>query len=185
MEALGMIETYGMVPVIEASDAAVKAANVEILRLEKVRSGIMTVFITGDVSAVKSSVNAGAAAASRIGTVLSTNVIARMADGLETIILKKQDIKDEKKAIPEEENKEVSEESKEVIEVENKNKKSNNGKKKFKKQELENMKVNNLRSLARTFDDFPIDKEKIKYGKKQELIELLLNYFKNEVCIDD
>ncbi len=194
MEALGMIETYGMVPAIEASDAAVKAANVKLLKLEKVKAGIITVFITGDVSAVKSSVDAGAAAASRVGKVLSTDVIARVADGLEAMLMgdnhklsgdnsgeKPQEIEEEKTEKKSEEFLEIEDAS---IDDDLTNGKENK-KVELEKEKLEEMKVKDLRRLARTFDDFPLDKEEIKYGRKQELIEVLLDYSKNEVYIDD
>ena len=93
--ALGNIETYGLVPAIEAADAALKAANVELIKCEYVRAGLVTIFIVGDVSAVQSSVDAGKAAAERVGTVISTNVIARMAESLDKIIFDDIDEKEE------------------------------------------------------------------------------------------
>ena len=67
MEALGMIETYGLVPAIEAADAMLKAAEVKLLERTFVKGGLVTVTVTGDVAAVKASVDAGAAAAARLG----------------------------------------------------------------------------------------------------------------------
>ena len=77
MEALGMIEVKGFVTLVEASDAMIKAANVEFLGWDKVGSGLVSAFVTGDVAAVKAATDAGAAAASRIGEVISVNVIPR------------------------------------------------------------------------------------------------------------
>jgi len=77
MEAIGMIETSGLVASIEAADAMVKAANVSLLNKRKVGGGLVMVTVTGDVGAVKASVDAGAAAAARVGTVYSTHVIPR------------------------------------------------------------------------------------------------------------
>ena len=77
MEALGMIECKGLVSLIEASDAMLKSANVQMKGWEKVGSGLVTVFVTGDVAAVKAAVDAGATAASRIGEVVSVQVIPR------------------------------------------------------------------------------------------------------------
>ncbi len=77
MEALGMIETKGLVSLVEATDAALKAANVELRGWEKVGSGLVTVFLVGDVAAVKAAVDAGASAASKIGEVVSVQVIPR------------------------------------------------------------------------------------------------------------
>ena len=71
MEALGMVETRGFVPLVEATDAMIKAANVEFLGWDKVGSGLVSAFVTGDVAAVKAATDAGASAASRIGEVVS------------------------------------------------------------------------------------------------------------------
>ena len=76
-DALGMIETRGLVAVIEAADSMLKAARVKYLGMEKVGSGYVTVLVTGDVAACKAAVDAGAAAAKRIGEVVSVHVIPR------------------------------------------------------------------------------------------------------------
>jgi ethanolamine utilization protein EutM len=76
-EALGMIETKGFVALVEASDAMMKAANVQFLGWDKIGSGLVTAFVTGDVAAVKAATDAGANAASRIGEVVSVQVIPR------------------------------------------------------------------------------------------------------------
>lgn len=69
-EALGMVETKGLVGAIEAADAMLKAANVELVGNEKIGSGLVTVMVRGDVGAVKAAVDAGAAAAERVGIVI-------------------------------------------------------------------------------------------------------------------
>ncbi len=76
-EALGMIETRGWVPAAEAADAMVKAANVELVGTKKAGSGLVTVIVKGEVGAVKAATDAGAAAATRLGEVMSVHVIAR------------------------------------------------------------------------------------------------------------
>ena len=76
-EALGMVETKGLVGAIEAADAMLKAANVELVGNEKIGSGLVTVMVRGDVGAVKAAVDAGAAAAEREGVVISNHVIPR------------------------------------------------------------------------------------------------------------
>ncbi|MBX3414453.1 MAG: ethanolamine utilization microcompartment protein EutM [Pirellulales bacterium] len=86
MEALGMIETKGFVTLIEASDAMMKAANVQFLGWQKIGSGLVTAFVTGDVAAVKAATDAGAAAAGRIGEVVSVQVIPRPHDDLKTVL---------------------------------------------------------------------------------------------------
>ncbi len=86
MEALGMIETKGFVALIEASDAMLKAANVQFLGWDKVGSGLVTAFVTGDVAAVKAATDAGANAAGRIGEVVSVQVIPRPHDDLGIVL---------------------------------------------------------------------------------------------------
>lgn len=80
--ALGMIETKGLTPLFEASDAALKAADVTMTGWEKVGSGLATGFFRGDVAAVKAAIDAGAEAGSRIGEVVSVQVIPRPHDDL-------------------------------------------------------------------------------------------------------
>ena len=77
MEALGMIETKGFVCMLEAVDTMLKAANVEMVGWDKVGSGLVTSFIVGDVGAVKAAIDAGAQAASKLGEVVSVEVIPR------------------------------------------------------------------------------------------------------------
>ena len=81
-QALGMIETKGMVALFEASDAMLKAANVTFAGWEKVGSGLVTAFVEGDVAAVKAATDAGAAAARRVGELTSVIVIPRPHDEL-------------------------------------------------------------------------------------------------------
>jgi ethanolamine utilization protein EutM len=86
MEALGMIETKGFVALIEATDAMMKAANVQFLGWDKVGSGLVSAFVTGDVAAVKAATDAGATAAGRIGEVVSVQVIPRPHDDLDIVL---------------------------------------------------------------------------------------------------
>lgn len=86
MNALGMIETHGLVAAIEAADAMVKAANVRLTRKEEVGGGLVTVMVRGDVGAVKAAVDAGAAAAERVGELVSVHVIPRPQEELEFIL---------------------------------------------------------------------------------------------------
>lgn len=85
-DALGMIETKGLVGAIEAADAMVKAANVYLVGKEFVGGGIVTVMVRGDVGAVKAATDAGAAAAQRVGELLSVHVIPRPHQDVEAII---------------------------------------------------------------------------------------------------
>jgi len=86
MEALGMIETKGLVGLIEAADSMLKAANVEMIGWEKVGSGLVTAFVVGDVAAVKAAIDAGASAASKVGEVISVQVIPRPHEELSAIL---------------------------------------------------------------------------------------------------
>ena len=84
--ALGMVETKGLVGAIEAADAMVKAANVQLVGKEKIGSGLVTVMVRGDVGAVKASVEAGAAAAKRVGELYSVHVIPSPHEDVEQLI---------------------------------------------------------------------------------------------------
>ena len=84
--ALGLIETKGLIGSIEAADAMVKAANVKLIGKEKVGGGYVTVFVRGDVGAVKAATDAGAAAAERVGELVSVHVIPRPHQDLDLIL---------------------------------------------------------------------------------------------------
>ena len=86
MEALGMVETRGLVAAIEAADAMVKAANVVLVGSEKIGSGLVSVMVRGDVGAVKAAVEAGSAAAHSLGEVVSTHVIPRPHQDVEKLL---------------------------------------------------------------------------------------------------
>jgi ethanolamine utilization protein EutM len=86
--ALGLVETRGLVGSIEAADAMVKAANVRLIGKEKIGGGYVTVMVRGDVGAVKAATDAGAAAAKRVGELISVHVIPRPHDDVEMILPK-------------------------------------------------------------------------------------------------
>ena len=90
LEALGMVETRGLVAAIEAADAMCKAANVTLVGTEKIGSGLVTIMVRGDVGAVKSSVEAGQAAACKLGELVATHVIPRPHGDVEMILPKVQ-----------------------------------------------------------------------------------------------
>ncbi len=85
-EALGMVETKGLIGAIEAADAMVKAANVNLIGKQQIGSGLVTVMVRGDVGAVKASVDAGAAAAKRVGDLFGVHVIPSPHDDVEKIL---------------------------------------------------------------------------------------------------
>ena len=89
LQALGMVETRGLVALIEAADAMCKAATVDLIGWDRVGAGMVTAFVRGDVAAVKASVDAGAAAAAKLGEVVSVHVIPRPHDELEEALPKR------------------------------------------------------------------------------------------------
>ncbi len=88
--ALGMVETKGLIGAIEAADAMVKAANVTLIGKEKIGYGLVTVMVRGDVGAVKAAVDAGSAAAKRVGELVSVHVIPSPHAEVEPILMSKQ-----------------------------------------------------------------------------------------------
>lgn len=183
--ALGLIETYGFVGAVEAADAALKAAEVYLVDLVKVRGGIMTLTLQGEVSAVKASVDAGAASAERLGVLLSSHVIPRLDEEVWPIVLKNienegpppkdpQDdqssatIQEEKKA---EENPPVEpmeEDGSDTVE------KSLPKQEFFTKEMMEKLKVVELRRIARTMEGIAIPKNQIKYANKETLLKEII-----------
>ena len=89
-EALGMIETKGLVPAIEAADAMVKAANVSLAGEERIGGGFVTVMVIGDVGAVRAAVESGAAAAKRVGELISVHIIPRPHEDVSNLFVKKR-----------------------------------------------------------------------------------------------
>ena len=85
-DAIGLVETRGHVPAIEAADAMVKAANVDMVGYESVGAGLVTAIVRGDVSAVRAATDAGATAAGKVGEVVSVHVIAKPAETLGAIL---------------------------------------------------------------------------------------------------
>ena len=88
--SLGMIETKGLIGAIEAADARVKSANVQLVGKEQVGGGLVTVMVRGDVGAVKAATDAGAAAAEKVGELISVHVIARPRSEVDAILPKER-----------------------------------------------------------------------------------------------
>lgn len=124
-EALGMIETYGYIGAVEAADVCVKSANVKLLGLERVRGGLVTIHITGDIGAVKASIDAAESAVKKFGSLVSSHVIPRAGEGIEKLLpkiknpdnpeeekeeKKEEEIEDEEASEDESETDQVSEE---------------------------------------------------------------------------
>ncbi|VVS91752.1 BMC domain-containing protein [Desulfoluna spongiiphila] len=182
-KALGMIETVGLVPAVEAGDVAVKTADVSILGSQAVGGGLVSVLMTGDVAAVKASVDAGSTAAARIGAVHSVTVIARTAEGLEEVLVREGA---RPKSVPagnlgagpkggaERDNAHASSQGP----------LSDSGDGRIDAGEpvapdmadLKKKKVTALRRLARGIPGFPLARGEIKYARKKDLLDAFVQY---------
>lgn len=186
-KALGMIEVRGRLGDIEALDAALKAANVRLLNMTKVGGGLTTVFIEGDVAAVKAAVEAGGAAADKISEVISVHVIPRPDPSVRALLnggfLQEYATTDpgtpdagrpRAKAAPKAEAPKAEPPKAKAAEVVSP--KAESPKKEAPKSELSSLKVNELRRMARGIDGFPMTREEIKFAKKDALIEALQKF---------
>ncbi len=160
-KSLGIIETLGLVPAIEAADTALKTADVTLESMEMAGAGLVAIMMRGDVSSVKASVDAGKDAAERLGQVVSTTVIARPAEGLEQLSgAEHENCNDSVKqdACPVETTEEVN------IEF-------------SKAEQLQEMSVVVLRNIARELDGFTMPRKEIRSARKSNLIESILKYY--------
>jgi microcompartment protein CcmL/EutN len=155
--ALGMIETRGLVAAIEAADAACKAANVKLVGKEYIGGGYVTIKIIGEVAAVKAAVDAGAAAAQRVGELVSVHVIPRPIDDLEMLIYPEKTLEAlgakpsvDPVSLPETNSPEEL------------------------RSYLEGLSVMQLRSLARKIEEIELTGREISKATKEELIEKII-----------
>lgn len=180
MQALGMIEVYGYLTAVEALDSALKAANVSRLGVEKVRGGLVTVLVEGDVGAVKAAMDASAAAAERVGTVISVHVIPRPADDVTRML--KGGKEPEEPTTPEAEKPsepEISSEPDTLSEPESEAVKAEEGEKAPQDvtvEEMQTMGVDALRRLARALEIKNMTRAEIRFAKKQELIQKITEF---------
>ncbi len=191
---LGLIETYGFIGAVEALDVAAKAANVELVSCEFVKGGIVTIIITGEVASVKASVEAAAIAVEKLGVLRSTHVIARAYDEVRDILkdvkssdlVKEDEVNETGVGLTEIEDSvnetevnltEIEEDKISETEVDSTEIDLNE---EFKdkiyttREELEGMKVTELRTIARGLQNIPLTKKQIKFSKKEQLIEEIL-----------
>ena len=177
MRALGMIETRGLVASIEAADAMVKAANVSLQCKEHVGGGLVTVMVRGDVGAVKAAVDAGAAAAERVGELISVHVIPRPHAEVEDILpvcgpeapSSPPEPPAPKPALPEPPAPKPEPEPKTV---------PGSGMKQT--DELDAMKVVELRSLARDLGLTSMTRKEIRFAQKGQLMEAIRSFQKGQ-----
>ena len=192
-KALGLIETYGYIGAIEAADTAVKAAYVELSAVEKVKGGLVTVQLLGDVGAVKAAVDAGVQKCKALGVYVSSHVIARPDSELYKIVpklnsdeaietIKEADKLKEIIAFEDENAKEDEQiEKADKIEKDEKADKLETSEPEFKlPKHFYTMKVVLLRNYVRKLDNFPIPNKKIKFANKQQLIDGLIEYYKTK-----
>lgn len=195
MKALGMIEVYGYLTAVEALDCALKAANVKLVDVTLVQGGLVAVFITGDVGAVKAAMDASKIAGERVGKVISVHVIPRPSDKIELIVQNSsQVIAPSPKApvetvLTEDGVKSVMEEPKtgqtiKPKKVQKEKSSSDNVKSKIAKQftaeELNKMKVDQLRSLARELGITNMTKKEIRFATKLEVIDAISKFIEQE-----
>ena len=195
MKALGMIEVYGYLAAVEALDSALKAANVSLVNVEKVKGGLVAVLVEGDVGAVTAAMDASAAAAERLGAVVSVHVIPRPAEDVARMLGRQEGTPgpdkdpdpppkppapepepeaepDPESGPPEEpesvEEPEAVEEPAPISEPEPKELSLPQG--------MESMSVQDLRKLARELEITNMTRAEIRYAKKQELIQKITEY---------
>ena len=207
MKALGMIETYGLVAAVEALDSALKAANVSLADMVRVKGGRVTVLVEGDVAAVKAAIDASQAAAGRVGSVVNVHVIPRpapsvgqmLAGGQGSFRREKNPSEPESEESPvqteiryetpeetpeiREEREKVSKETSEKIQKEEPQPESEGfteTPKPVTREGLEKKSVAKLRSLARELKLPGMTSKDICFAKKQQLIDAIISFMEQE-----
>ncbi|WP_324822176.1 BMC domain-containing protein [Sinanaerobacter sp. ZZT-01] len=187
MKAIGMIEVKGFLSAVEALDSALKAANVTLHSVTKVKGGLVAVIIMGDVGAVKAAMDASSAAANRVGEIVSVHVIPRPSEGVMNMIETQKPLEYREKETVE---KNVSSETEKPLleekvcledsEIELKKKAVSDQVESVVKTaeelELSQKSVEELRHLARTLEITNMTKNKIKFAKKDELIKAISEF---------
>jgi len=184
--ALGLIETKGLIGSIEAADAMVKAANVEITGNVKVGGGLVTVLVVGDVASVKAAVDAGASAASKVGELIASHVIPRLHEEVESILPKKTQ---SNKAVSEKvqtnsktSEKEISDNAIQSKTLKEMNRMFDERGMEFLMKDLEGWNVVELRRFARLLKDITITGRQISKANKKKLIgEIHLHYERRRI----
>lgn len=193
MKALGMIELYGYLAAVEALDSALKAANVSSLGATKVGGGLVTVMVEGDVGAVKASMDAAASAAERVGEVISVHVIPRPHESVGEMLKPSTPpapekssesepkpepelkLEPEAETVPEVSETPIAEVSDNAVIEEPVKSES------YTEEMLEKMSVSKLRTIARELQVDNMTREQIRFGKKTELIQNILEFTGREI----
>lgn len=191
MNALGLVETIGYVAAIEALDVCLKSASVEVVGIQKVGQGIVTIEVSGDVGAVKSAVEAAKYAAEKVGILRATHVIPRLHADVHDALFKKEDIKSvEEETVYEIEEKEIEteveikeiediQEDIEIDSVEVEVEEHNDKKDELEKPNLSNLSVKELKNLAKSLGSKKTYKE-LNALKKEELISLVDKFYRED-----
>jgi len=186
LSALGMIETKGLVAAVEAADAMVKAANVVLTGKVHVGGGLVTVMVRGDVGAVKAATDAGAAAADRVGELISVHVIPRPHEELEPILPGGKNKTSKPGALTEPEISvkpaaPIAEKKAEAVKTAARSKDSRVKKKPTGAiADIESMPVVQLRKLARSIKGFPIEGREISKANRSTLLGLIKKHYTGE-----
>ena len=191
MKALGMIELYGYLAAVEALDSALKAANVSSLGATKVGGGLVTVMVEGDVGAVKASMDAAVSAAERVGEVISVHVIPRPHESVGEMLKPptppapekspepkpepELKLEPEAETVPEVSETPIAEVSDNAVIEEPVKAES------YTEEMLEKMSVSKLRTIARELQVDNMTREQIRFGKKTELIQNILEFTGREI----
>lgn len=188
-KALGLLEFIGYLPAVCAADDALKAANVELMGIEKVTGGIVTVKLTGEVDAVQAAVECAKNSAGRIGELRGAHVIARLDDEVSKMLeegIKEKQLENESVLVEEvteieeltvQQEKiieEIKEPKKEILEIKEK---LINTEDELYKKSLNEMSVNDLRKKVRTLK-VEVEASKLKYLRKNELVDILFKNYK-------
>lgn len=187
MKAIGMIEVKGFLSAVEALDSALKAANVTLHSVTKVKGGLVAVIIMGDVGAVKAAMDASSAAANRVGEIVSVHVIPRPSEGVMNMIETQKPLEYREKETVEKnvssetekpllEEKVCLEDSEIELKKEAVSDQVESVVKTAEELELSQKSVEELRHLARTLEITNMTKNKIKFAKKDELIKAISEF---------
>lgn len=169
-KALGIIETYGFVPAVAGADAALKSAAVELLGCRSIGSGLVSVLLLGDVSSVKVAVDSGCCAADQVGSVRWCTVIARTAEGLDSLVADAQPGVENTPNVAKDESKLRSEAGAVVVETNAE----------ISLQRLYGLHVKELRGLARQLTGLSLDRPQIRSARKDELIAAIVSYYQQQ-----
>ena len=171
--ALGLVETKGLVGAIEAADAMVKTSNVQLIGKEKTDPAMITIKIIGDTAAVRSAVEAGAAAAQRVGQLVSKHVIPRPAENMEELIFAKSFLEPTQIKLQEQSRAAEPEQAEQDEQPAVSPSASSSDYDQF-LEEISAMTVHQLRTFARGFSELDIQGRQISKANKEELISELL-----------